>query len=66
METSHLDGTESVLALTINMGLMWKPEIKHYWPMEPLCATPFWENYMVRDRYLAILVFFHLVNNEER
>ncbi|KAK7115112.1 hypothetical protein V1264_001046 [Littorina saxatilis] len=53
-------------ALTINMGLLWKPEIRDYWSTDPLCKTPFWGSYMARDRYLAILAFFHLVNNEER
>lgn len=52
------------LALTINMGLLWKPEIKQYWSTDPLCATPFWGDYMARDRYLAILGFFHLVDNQ--
>ncbi|KAK7095512.1 hypothetical protein V1264_006908 [Littorina saxatilis] len=52
------------LALTINMGLLWKPEIKQYWSTDPLCTTPFWGDYMARDRYLAILGFFHLVDNQ--
>ena len=54
---------KAFLALTINMGLVWKPEIKDYWSTDLLFHTPFWGKYIARDRYLAILAFFHLLDN---
>ncbi|XP_070207981.1 piggyBac transposable element-derived protein 4-like [Littorina saxatilis] len=48
------------------MGLVWKPEMKGYWSTDLLTATPFFGNYMSRDRYLAIMTFFHVVDNTTR
>ncbi|KAK7499304.1 hypothetical protein BaRGS_00009564 [Batillaria attramentaria] len=54
------------LGLSLNMGLIWKPEIRQYWSTRPAVHTPFFSKCMTRDRFLAILGFFHLVDNEAR
>ena len=53
-------------ALTVNTGLFWKPETKQYWSTDPLLETPVFGKYMARGRYLAILTFFYVVDNETR
>ncbi|KAK7478009.1 hypothetical protein BaRGS_00030767 [Batillaria attramentaria] len=49
------------LAISITMGLIWKPDFKSYrCTAHPSIQTPWFNKCMTRDRFLAILGFFHV------
>ncbi|GFO01256.1 PiggyBac transposable element-derived protein 4-like [Plakobranchus ocellatus] len=48
------------------MGLVCKPDVKSYWSTNPILETPFFKKMMTCNRFLALLSFFHLVNNENQ
>jgi len=47
------------------MGILKKPSISLYWSADPLYHTPVFQNVMKRDRYLLILRFLHMVDNDD-
>lgn len=52
------------LGLFITTGLVQKPLLEDYWSTDSVIWTPFFSSTMPRDRFLNILSFFHLNNNE--
>lgn len=59
------DELKVFFALTIAMGLCQKPDIDNYWSTNEIDTTPFFGNYMSRDRYLILLQNLHLTNNAQ-
>ncbi|GFN97637.1 PiggyBac transposable element-derived protein 4 [Plakobranchus ocellatus] len=51
------------LALLIHMALIDKPRIQHYWSKDPVLRSTFAPQVMQRERFKAILSFFHLNDN---
>ena len=52
------------IAVIINMGLVKLADLQDYWSTDEIVSTPFFPGVMVRDRFLNILAFFHLNNND--
>ena len=52
------------LALVIAMGILSQMDVTEYWTMNPVTSTPFFPSVMPRDRFLILLTFLHLNNNE--
>lgn len=52
------------LGMTILMGLVDKPLLSAYWSTDSLDSTPYFSECMPRDRFMNLLSFLHLVNNE--
>lgn len=52
------------LAILIHMGVVHKPRIVDYWSTNPVLHSPFASSLMKRDRFRAILAFYHLNNND--
>ena len=57
---------EHFLGLCLLMGPVKKPSINYYWSTDPLLQTPVFGNIMSRDKFLLILRFFHLNDNDSR
>ncbi|XP_065182258.1 piggyBac transposable element-derived protein 4-like [Sycon ciliatum] len=53
------------LGLFLNMGLVPKPELDHYWSTDPIIATPFYSRTMPRERFTSIMNFLHFMDNAE-
>ena len=53
------------LAIIVNMGLVKLADMQDYWSTDDIISVPFFHGVMVRDRFLNILTFFHLVNNAD-
>ena len=53
------------IGLTILMGIIHKPTVESYWSMDPLYTTPVFKAIMPRDRYIILMKFFHLNDNEK-
>lgn len=51
-------------AVCIHMGMVKKPKIKDYWSRHASLHTSFAAQVMARDRFLSILAFLHVNNNE--
>ena len=51
------------LAITFYMGLVKKSDLKHYWSVDTVLETPFVRSVMPRDKFMNILSFFHLNDN---
>ena len=56
---------KAFLALLLLMGVSKRSSYALYWSTDPLLEMPGFRKVMARDRFLAILTFFHLNNNEE-
>ena len=54
------------IVLLITMGVVVKPEMRHYWSTYPVLETPFFGTSMSRSRFEQIIQFLHVVNNEEQ
>ncbi|XP_065185884.1 piggyBac transposable element-derived protein 4-like [Sycon ciliatum] len=52
------------MSLYLLMGIIVKPEIDMYWSTNPMVHTPIYSSSMARDRWCAILSFFHFADNE--
>ena len=55
---------KAFLAMTIVMGLVNKENIKDYWSTDEVLSTPFFPQIMSRDKFMTILSFFHLCDND--
>ena len=55
---------KAFLGLILAMGLVSLLSIRDYWSMDAVTATPFFPATMARDRFLLLLSFFHLNNNQ--
>ncbi|KAL8620837.1 hypothetical protein ACOMHN_033234 [Nucella lapillus] len=53
-----------MLALLMAMGIVSKPTERMYWSTHPVLETPFFSKVMPRDRFLTLLTFWHLNDNE--
>ena len=51
------------IGLLFLMGVVKKPDVKSYWSTNPLIETPFFGKTMARNRFEAILMAFHLNDN---
>ena len=55
---------KAFLGLILAMGLVSLLSIRDYWSMDAVTATPFFPATMARDRFLLLLSFFHLNDNQ--
>ena len=55
---------KTFLALIIAMGLVNQEDIRDYWSTDEVLATPFFSQIMARDKFMNILTFFHLCDND--
>ena len=53
------------IGILLNMGLVRKPTIEHYWSTDPLLATPAVSNIVSRDHFEVLLRMWHFDNNED-
>ncbi|XP_068098335.1 piggyBac transposable element-derived protein 4-like [Hyperolius riggenbachi] len=53
------------LGLTLNMGLLKKPQLRQYWTTQPNYDTPMYYAIMPRLRYEMLLRFLHFNNNAD-
>lgn len=51
------------IAVIINMGLIKKPTIASYWTVNNSQSTPWFRKMFTRNRFQAILQFFHIIDN---
>ena len=54
------------IALIITMGVVNYPSIQHYWSTKWPFTTSTFSSVMSRDRFLLLLKFLHLANNEDQ
>ena len=54
------------MALLIATGIVGKPFLRHFWSLNSVMYTPFFPRVMTRDRFFAILAFFHLNDNDNQ
>ena len=59
-----IDDMKCFLALTVVMGIVVHEDIPSYWSTDCALQTPFFPAVMSRNRFLNILSFFHLSDNE--
>ena len=52
------------IAFTVGIGLTHQEDLSDYWSKDEVIAIPFYASVMPRDRFLNILTFFHLANND--
>ena len=52
------------LGIVFLMGIVHKPRMSMYWSSDDVYSTPIFAQLISRDRFLLILRFFHLCNNE--
>ena len=55
---------KAFLAMIIAMGLVNQENIQDYWSTDEVLSTPFFPQLMSRDKFLNILTFFHLCDND--
>ena len=55
---------KAFLAMIIAMGLVNQENIQDYWSTDEVLSTPFFPQIMSRDKFLNILTFFHLCDND--
>ena len=55
---------KTFLAMCILMGHLKKPTIKMYWSRDSIFETAFFKNTMPRDRFLQIMNYFHICDND--
>ncbi|XP_070576771.1 piggyBac transposable element-derived protein 4-like [Ptychodera flava] len=65
----YLSGTQLLphsrfVGAVLAMGLVIHEDISDYWSTDLVLATPFFPSIMSRDRFLNVLLFFHLANND--
>ena len=55
---------KAFLAMITAMGLVNQENIQDYWSTDEVLSTPFFPQIMSRDKFMNILTFFHLCNND--
>ena len=55
---------KAFLALIVAMGLVNQEDIRDYWSTDEVLSTPFFSQIMSRDKFMNILIFFHLSDND--
>ena len=55
---------KAFLAMIVAMGLVNQEYIQDYWSTDEVLSTPFFSQIMSRDKFLNILTFFHLCDND--
>lgn len=51
------------IAMLIAMALVTQCDLSEYWTTNPVTSTPFFSDCMSRDRFMLLLSFFHLNDN---
>jgi len=51
------------ISISLNMGLITKPNINCHWSTHPVLSTPFFPSVMSRTRFLQILCYLHFADN---
>ena len=51
------------ISISLNMGLITKPNINCYWSTHPVPSTPFFPSVMSRTRFLQMLRYLHFADN---
>ena len=51
------------IGLNVTMGMLCLPQIRDYWSTKEVLATPWFSAIMLRDRFLVILRFLHVVDS---
>ena len=54
---------KAFLAMIIAMGLVNQENVQDYWSTDEVLSIPFFPQLMSRDKFLNILTFFHLCDN---
>ena len=52
------------ITILIHMALIDKDRLSYYWSTSPIITTPFAAQIMSRDRFLAIMAFLHVNDND--
>ena len=52
------------IAVNIAMGIVNISDVKDFWCTDPILSHPWFPSVMSRDRFLQILYFLHLNNNQ--
>lgn len=52
-------------AIVIAMAIITQMDISEYWTVNPVTSTPFFPSVMSRDRFLLLLAFLHLNDNDK-
>ena len=55
---------KAFLAMIVAMGLVNQEYLQDYWSTDEVLSTPFFSQIMPRDKFLNILTFFHLCDND--
>ena len=55
---------KAFLAMIIAMGLVNQENIQDYWSTDEVLSTPFFPQIMSRDKFMNILSFLHLCDND--
>ena len=58
------DEIKAFPALIIAMRLVNQEDIRDYWSTDEVLSTPFFSQIMPRDKFMNILTFFHLCDND--
>ena len=59
------DEMKAWVSLSLNMGLVTKPNLSSYWSTDPALNSPFFPSIMPRDRFLQILRYLHFADNTQ-
>ena len=59
-----VDELKQFFGLVLLMGINPKPQIEHYWSTRDSLRMPIFAEVMSRDRFLSILRFLHIVDNQ--
>lgn len=51
------------MSLHLLMGIVWKPELDHYWSTDAATSTPAFGKAMSRRRWMSIMQFLHFCDN---
>ena len=55
---------KSFIALSLYMGVIWKPKLKMYWTTKPMLETPHVRRLMTEKRFSLLMKCLHFVNSD--
>ena len=55
---------KSFIALSLYMGVIWKPKLKMYWTTKPMLETPYVRRLMTEKRFSLLMKGLHFVNSD--